>query len=436
MNEVTLINPLTTRRWRLPPLGLLYVASYLEKHGVSVQVIDPLSQGKERYISDSRYTGITCMSNQFQKAKQIARNVKKENPETITVVGGVHPTVATEEATTDPYMDIVVVGEGEKAMLKIVEENIKRGIVYEEKIQNLDELPSPARHLVNMDWYLKRDGTVVSEWLKATSVMTSRGCPFHCHFCINSKHAMFGRRIRYNSPEYVEKELEALVSNYGVEGVYFVDDNIVSNKPRLLEICRRIKRFHIKWNCMTRVDSLNRGTLEAMKDSGCVSLGFGVESGSQKVLKILNKNARVEDTIKAFDLCREVGVKTWASIIIGSPGETREDIDLTDRLLERIRPDSVAVYFLTPYRGTVIYDMAAEKGWVIKNDTNWFHDEPQMEINFTLEELEEIGKHLTKKHNPLRRRLRLYPKNPYFIYGVLRRTVSEPSLFLRWMKGN
>ena len=434
MEEVTLVSPLTTRKWRLPPLGLLYVAAYLEKHGVSVRVLDPLSQGREDYFSRSPYTGITCMTNQFQKAKQIARKVKKENPETVTVFGGVHPSVATEEAVADPNIDVVIVGEGETAMLRILKERIRKGIVHGETVRDLDQVPFPARHLVNMDWYLRRDGTVVSEWLRATSMLTSRGCPFNCYFCINSKREMFGRTVRYHSPEYVEKEVEELVSKYGVEGIYFADDHFTSNKERLKEICARIKRFGLKWNCMTRVDALNRQTLEVMKDSGCVSIGFGVESGSQRVLNALNKNAKVEDAIKGFDLCHEVGVKTWASIIIGNPEETKEDIELTDRLLERIKPDSVAIYYLTPYRGTVIYDMANENGWIVKDNTNWFHDEPQMEINFTLDDLREIGKHLMRKHNSKLRLLRLFSKNHYVAYDILKQVAESPSILFEWTK--
>jgi anaerobic magnesium-protoporphyrin IX monomethyl ester cyclase len=158
MSDVTLINPFTSKKWRLPPLGLLYLASYLEKNGVSVKVLDPLSQGNEEYVSESGYTGITCMSGQFKKVQEIAKQVKTNNPDTITVVGGVHPTVAAEDVKLDPNIDIIVTGEGERELLRIVKENIRKGTVCGEIIQNLDAIPSPARHLVNMDWYLRRNG--------------------------------------------------------------------------------------------------------------------------------------------------------------------------------------------------------------------------------------------------------------------------------------
>lgn len=434
-SEVTLINPLTTRKWRLPPLGLLYIASYLEEHGISVKVIDPLSQGREDYSSQSDYTGITCVSSQFKKARQIARKVKTHNPETTVILGGVHPTVATEEVLSDPNIDIAVVGEGEKALLKIVKERIKKGTVKGEMVQNLDDIPFPARHLVNMQWYLKRGGVVFSKWLRATSMMTSRGCPSSCHFCINSKHAMFGRKIRYSSAEYVEKEVELLVSRYKADGLFFVDDNFVLNEKRLMEICRRIRRFDLKWMCQSRVDTLSRQALELMKDCGCVTVGFGVESGSERVLKALNKNTKVEDAIKTFDLCHKLGVNAFATVIVGNPEETREDLKSTDRLLERLKPDYLEIFYLTPFRGTVIYDRALENGWLIKENTNWMNSEPQVEINFTIEELREIRKSLLKMNYSRSQWLRTYSKNPHFIYDVLRYLAKEPSFFFKWIKG-
>ena len=428
-----MINPFTSKKWRMPPLGLLYLASYFDKNGVSVTVLDPLSQGYEDYASGSPYTGITCMSGQFKKAQEIAKQVKAKNPATVTIVGGVHPTVAAEEAKADPNIDIVVVGEGEKALLRIVKDGIKKGVVSGEPVENLDEIPVPARHLVNMKWYMRRGGIVFPKWLRATSVITSRGCPNSCYFCINSKHAMFGKRVRYHSAEYVKNEVEELVSRYGIEGIFFVDDNFVQNKKRLMEVCGGIKRLDLKWTCLSRVDTLNREVLESMKQSGCVTVGFGVESGSQRVLDSLNKNAKVEDAVKAFDLCREVGVKTWATIIIGSPDEQRDDIELTDRLLQRIKPDYLEIFYLTPYRGTVLYDQVAEEGWIMRENTSWLNNEPQAEINFTAEELVEIRKDLLNKHYSKWRWVKGNLKNPHFVYDVLISLVREPSFVFDWI---
>lgn len=413
----------------MPPLGLLYIASYLEKHGVDVEVIDPLMPGNEEYVSESRFTGITCMSNQFTKVKQIAKEVKENNPDTIIVVGGVHPTVATEEVISEPNIDVAVVGEGEVAMLKIVRDKIKRGVVHGKMIQNLDEIPFPARHLIDMEWYMKRDTVVPFTWCRASTVMTSRGCPFSCAFCINSKHKMFGKKVRYHSAWHVRWDVAQLFLEYNAEGIHFVDDTFTLNKKRLFEICGYLKPLDLKWFAQARVGTVNIEMLTRMKESGCVSLGVGVESGSERVLRELNKPIKIEDTVKFFEMCKEVGIMTLANIIIGCPEEIREDIELTGKLLERIKPDFTEIWHLTPYRGTVIYDRAMENGW-IKSDS-LTTDEPQMEINFTLEELNEIRDGLVSKHNPKFKILKPYLKNKHFVYDMLRVLAHKPSLVTR-----
>ena len=244
---------------------------------------------------------------------------------------------------------------------------------------------------------------------------------------------MFGKKVRYQSSEYVKSEVEELVSSHHAEGILFIDDNFVQNKMRLLEICSGIKRLGLKWTCLSRVDTLNRQVLESMKQSGCVTVCFGVESGSQRILDSLNKKAKVEDTIKAFDLCREVGVKTWASIIVGSPAELKEDVELTNRLLQRIKPDYLEIFYLTPYRGTILYDQGVQQGWIMREKTNWLNDEPQVEINFTMEELVEIRKELLSKHYSKWRWAKGNLKNPLFVYDALLSLVREPSLVFDWI---
>jgi len=412
----------------VPPLGLLYVASYLEKEGISVEVIDPFSDGKD-YKSDSSYVGITCMSNQWEITKQIARSIKADNPNAVVIVGGVHPTVS--KSINDPNVDVIVRGEGEKALLKIVKEKVTKGVVQGELIENLDDRPFPARHLINMKKYTARADVVMFNWIRATTVMTSLGCPSNCIFCINSKGAMFGNKVRYNSPSYVESEVEQLVSNYEIEGIHFPDDNFLSWKKRAIEICQRIKRFGLIWDCESRVDNLDRELITRMKSAGCDSIGFGIESGSTKVLHALNKRGDIEAAVKAFDLCHENKIRTLAQIIIGSPEETFEDIALTEKLLDRIKPDFVQLSYMTPYEGTVIYDMAVEKGWIRK--MNMLADEPQMEINFDYEELEEIGNRLKRKYNPFFKKIRPYLSR-YFVYDMLRLLGKKPSLLFNGTK--
>jgi len=370
------------------------------------------------------------MSNQWEETKKIAKKVKDNNPNTLVVVGGVYATVEPKKTLQDENIDIAVIGEGEKAMFKIVSEEKTEGVVFGESVRNLDDLPLPARHLINMNWYLKRDRIVISEWCRATHLLTSRGCSHECIYCINSKHVMFSRKVRFHSAEYVEKEVSQLVDDYNIEGMCFYDDNFLLDKKRLLDICNKIKPFNLKWMCQSRVDTVTKDILKAMKRSGCVIVSIGVESGSQKVLNVLQKRARIEDTIKAFDLCRELGIKTSASIMIGCPEENMGDILLTDRLLNKIKPDFTQIWYATPYHGTVLYDMAQENGWIKSSDLAGEEPQitPQMEINFTLEELKFIRKDLMRKYGSLNKTVRSYLKNPYFIYDMLRLILKNPFL--------
>ena len=433
-DDVTLISPCTHTR-RMPPLGILYVASYLEMNDISVKVIDGFPPRKitdwRDYETDSPYVGITCMSSQWNRAKEIAQFVKMHNPNATVVVGGVHPTVAADAVSKEKNVDIVVVGFGEKAMLKIVKNGVRDGIIYGDSFANLDDRPFPARHLVDMKKYTARDSIVHFHWLRATSVITSLGCANACIYCSNSKRAIFGKVVQYNSSDYVEHEIEQLVSNYKIEGVYFQDDNFLSWKKRAIHICKKIERFDLTWMCESRVDTLDEEMLKCMKSAGCDGVGFGVESGSPKVLQGLNKRADIGQTIKAFDLCKKYKMKTLAQMIIGSPDETQEDIALTEKLLDRIKPDYVQFSFLTPYEGTVLYDMAVEKGW-LRADANMITDDPQIEINFSLEELAEIGKRLKRKYNPFFKSVKPY-LNGYFIYDMLKLLWKEPSLITRGM---
>jgi radical SAM superfamily enzyme YgiQ (UPF0313 family) len=240
---------------------------------------------------------------------------------------------------------------------------------------------------------------------------------------------MFGKTVHYHSLSYVEAEVEQLVSKYRVKGLYFYDDNFSTWKERAMEICKRISRFDLKWLCQSRGDALDMQLLVALKDAGCSGISFGVESGSPSVLSALNKRLDLQKTVEAFEMCRQTGIKTLANIIIGSPTETVEDIMLTDKLLEKIKPDYVDVWYLTAHRGTVLYDMASEQGW-FREDASFRVDEPQVMINFSLHQLEEIRKGLLHKHRPFLRSLKPY-LNGYFVYDMLRLLIRKPSLLLK-----
>jgi radical SAM superfamily enzyme YgiQ (UPF0313 family) len=389
--HVTLVNPPapsgSTGHLPFALLGLGYLAAVLEKNQYEVDVIDcqVLKLSYEEFKSElgkrqPNIVGITSTTLTYKSGLQIAKIAKEVCPSCLTVMGGPHVTFWDDKALQEcPSLDVIVRREGEYTLLELVQKveagksfGDMLGITYRKDgkiirnpdrpyIEDLDSLPFPARHL----WPMER----LREYEDILYLAASRGCVFWCEFCATVR--MHGRKFRMRSPKNIVDELEFLHKTYGVDKFTFCDDAFTVDQARIEELCREItdRKLKIQWNCGTRVDMVTRELLVKMKEAGCISVWFGVESGSQQVLDAMKKGISIAQTIRVLGWVRELELKPVPNVILGFPGETKETAWKTIKFVEKISPDDVGFYNVaTPFPGTPMYDLVKENGWLKVTD--------------------------------------------------------------------
>lgn len=377
-----LLIPVHLLHVRSIPLGIAYIAAVLEKNGYKVRVYDPAPYEKPHLKKTIEWFKpdiicISCMTPSFPRACRMARKIK-ENFDIPIVFGGVHATVAPEETLKNGFVDYIIAGEGENALLELLKVmsdggNPKGvlGLGYREGrglrinpprplIEDLDSLPFPARHLFS-GWYFRRFVLFRGLWIKAGNMVSSRGCPYNCSYC--SSRLMFGRRVRFRSPKNVVDEMEHLLKKYRLRGIALSDDTFTCNEKRAIEICREIRKRKLDfvWRVQGRVDTISDRLVGELVRAGCIQIDIGVESGSERILKVLQKGITPEQVIRAFRILKKYRIRTCATFMIGSPTETHEDIELTRELARKIKADYTQFFITTPFPGTEMYnDIVAE----------------------------------------------------------------------------
>lgn len=379
--KIVLVHPAPKiwTRAALVPLGLAYIASYLEKNGfLDIKVVDYNVEPKAK-LPKADIVGITATTPLIKGAWKIAQTAKKQGAKVI--IGGSHVSALPEETIKLSPVDFVCVGEGEQTMLELCQklENgqtdfetikglvFKKGgkIIYNEArpfIKDLDLLPFPAHHLFKLPLYTSTQ-PLVSIRKPALGIMTSRGCPYGCNFCYKGT---FGRVWRPRSVENVLAEWEYLVKTLKIKEIALMDDGFNIDIDRAVRICREIKKrgLIVPWRAHNgiRADRAPKRLLKAMKESGCYLIAFGVESGCQSVVDATGKNLNLNEVVKSVKNCRELGIMTMAFFMIGNPGETEDQIRQTIIFAKELDPDFAQFSITTPFPGTGIFELIKNRG--------------------------------------------------------------------------
>ena len=418
-NEITGCLPafVTRQRGYNPPLGLLYLAGYLQQYNdhhvkiIDSQVeeidFDQLKSKVSKYGPD--VVGITALTMTLLDVMMTVRAVKETNKDIRIVLGGPHVHLYPQETIELDGVDYVVQGEGEKVFCELVDnldnkEVLKsiKGFVFKDEgeivntglsvlTEDIDSLPFPARNLIPYNKYT----SILTKETVVTTIFTSRGCPYACSFC--DRHHL-GKKFRARSAKNVLDEIQECVE-MEIKGFLFYDDTFTINKQRVIEICQGIidRGLDITWSIRSRVDTIDAEMLSCLKKAGCQVINYGVESGSDKVLKRLNKGISIDKVYETFDLTRKSGIQALAYFMIGNPAEQKNDIYETFKVMHQLKPDYVHIAILTPFPGTKIYSEALDKKIIPYDCWKEFAKKPYSDFvmphwgeNFSMGELEEI----------------------------------------------
>jgi radical SAM superfamily enzyme YgiQ (UPF0313 family) len=396
--KVLLINPPESGQGRstAAPMGLMYIAGVLQKNGIPVRILDAFIDGWEsvlKVVEEYRpdLVGIACPTYARVPAFRIARMVKEYDPRITTLLGGHHPTLMSRQILTHyPYVDLICSGEGEYLTLELCQgvpwKDIA-GLGFREggqavlngrrpELPNLDELPFPAWNLVdprrygtNSDFVF--DGIDFGKEVGA-NISSSRGCIGRCSFCSNYQ---MWKKWKHRSALSVVDEMEFLHKKYNIRCFSFCDDCFSVNRQVTLELCRLILKRGLKiyFAIVTRTDCVDEELLKALKEAGCYSICFGVETASPRLLKIMKKPIKVEQSLKAIRMVNSFGIRSVALIIAGSVGENWESINETIDFLDRAQPAAIGVANgLMLFPGTEVYETAKAGGFI--DDSFWLTD--------------------------------------------------------------
>ncbi len=383
----------------MPPLNLMYLASYLQKAGHVVKILDlyagPVSKnevlGKVKAFGPV-VTGFATYPGGIDEVYALSKEIKLLLPASYIVLGGLYASYLPEVCLAACPADAVVIGEGEETLAELVfalekKEELsgiagicrrKDGSTVRTGVrplaEDLDALPWPAYELINFDLYRLPPTRAVRHG-RVSSVLSARGCNYNCSFC--SHHYGYNCRVRLRSPENVVEELAHVSEQYGVTEFRFEDCTFTADPARVKKICALIaeKKLQVVWNCDARADTASDELFAAMRGAGCRRVFLGVESGSQKLLGALsaNKDLRLDQVRNAVKLAKKYGLRVNCSFVLGLPGETRETAEETFNFALELDPDYAMFSVLAPVVGSKLFEQAVKEGKIDVPDYRGAH---------------------------------------------------------------
>jgi anaerobic magnesium-protoporphyrin IX monomethyl ester cyclase len=387
-------------KYGLQPLGVLYIGALLKHEGFDVEVLDAEMEGLSVHDTARRIlagkpdlVGFSMMTPQLMTALAASTLLKQMRPDLTIVLGGAHVDSTKGDAfTIANCFDLAIHGEGEYPLLQVcqnIRDHGKRGpngienlqecikdvsnVVYRDRqtgkiienparsfLMELDQLPSVDYDMINMDAY----SIPTLAGRRVISMMLSRGCPFKCTYC--DAPITMGKKIRFWSMDRIVSDIKFYKEKYGVKDFAFKDSTFTAKKKWTQEFCERLiaEKLDIKWRINTRANLVPSPLLDLMAKAGCYMINFGVESGDEEILRNIKKEVDLEEVIDAFERCRKLGVRTYATFLMGSPGETDGSARRTIDFSKRIRPSLSMFFVATAYPGTPMYDEALAAGEV------------------------------------------------------------------------
>ena len=351
-------------------LGIGYLIAYLKKHyagELEIEFFSGFYDSDEQIIEAGRNAdiiGFGCTSPQYRHGLTLARQIKTKNNH--VTFGGIHPSAMPDLVLAEDCIDSVIPGEGERAMMQLIRDVSAGADATGQRytapyIEDLDELPFPDRAAIKNERNIQQ--AFHDENRRITSVLSSRGCPFNCSFCCS--YVLWKHHTRFRSSANLLDEIELLVNDWAIQFLKFADDTFTVDKHRVIEFCKlKIERgIGLPYGANAHVNTIDEEVLRYLTESGCQELWYGVESGSPRILKAMHKHSDIGRIKQAFELTKEYGIKTRAYFLLGMPGETADDIAMTEKLCDELQPDIVGFTLLAPYPTNEYYNHETMRNW-------------------------------------------------------------------------